>query len=174
MNIICVGNTILAAAEESGIGENWCLANNQSTCKALISGKYLSNIRYAPDGKYLRFHWNTGLTYKNKIGNLPRYSDPVWYNIKDISNILLLGLLQKHHIVTYNSKYGNAFVVHIPQQPTFNMTKDGIFYHNMRHILKNKKNAHICQEYQSHGWFHKPWKDWIVQSRTCGSNMWKT
>ena len=44
-NIMRVGYTILAAAEESGIDENWCLLYNQSTCNAFIIGKYLSNIR---------------------------------------------------------------------------------------------------------------------------------
>ena len=48
--IIHAGNTILAAASEAGIDENWCLLDNQSTCNAFINGKYLSNIRDAPDG----------------------------------------------------------------------------------------------------------------------------
>ena len=76
-NIMHVGDTILAAAEESGIDEYWCLLNNQSRCNAFINGKYLSNIRYAPDGKYLRVHCNAGVTYTNKIGDLHGYSNTV-------------------------------------------------------------------------------------------------
>ena len=57
-SIMHVGDTILAAATEARIDENWCLLNNQSTCNAFINGKYLSNIRDAPDGKYLRVHCN--------------------------------------------------------------------------------------------------------------------
>ena len=98
-----VGDTILAAAENAGIDENWCLFDNQSTCNAFINGKYLSNIRDAPAGQYLRVHFNAGVTHTNKVGDLPGYSDPVWYNPKGIANILYLGLVQKNHPVTYNS-----------------------------------------------------------------------
>ena len=140
--IINVGDTILAAAAEAGIDENWCLPDNQLTCNAFINRKYLSNIRDDSDGKYLRFHCNVGVTPTKTIGDLPGYYDPVWYNTKVIANILSLGLVQKNHPVTYNSQYGNEFVIHSPQRPTFKMTKAGIFYHDMRHILKNK-DTHI-------------------------------
>ena len=52
--------------------------------------------------------------------------------------------MQKHHLATYNSQDGNEFVVHIPHRPTFNTTKAGIFYHDMRNLLKNK-NAQIMK-----------------------------
>ena len=48
--IIHVGDTIMVAAAEAGIDENWCLINNQPTCNAFVNGKYLSNIRDTPDG----------------------------------------------------------------------------------------------------------------------------
>ena len=104
--IIHMGNTILAAAAEAGIGENWCLLNNQLACNAFINKKYLSYIRDAPDGQYLRVHCNSGVTHTNKIGDLPRYSDHMWYNPKGIANILSLGLVQKNQPVTYNSQDG--------------------------------------------------------------------
>ena len=122
-----VGNTILAAAAEAGIDENWFLLDNQSTCNAFINGKYLSNIRDAPDGQYLRVRCNAGVTHTKKIGDLPGYSDPVWYKTKGIANILPLGLVQKNHSVTYNIQDGNEFVIHIPQRPIFKMTKAGLF-----------------------------------------------
>ena len=56
--IIRVGDTILAAATESAINEDWFLLDNQSTFNALINGKYLSYTIYSPDGKYLRVHCN--------------------------------------------------------------------------------------------------------------------
>ena len=87
-------------------------------------------------------HCNAGVTHTNKIGDLPGYSDPVWYNPKGIANILSLGLVQKNHPVTYNSQYGNVFFIHSPQRPIFKMTKAGMCYHDMRHLLKNK-DAHI-------------------------------
>ena len=102
-----MGNTILAAAVEAGIDENWCLLYNQPTCNAFINLKYLSNIRDATDGQYLRVHYDSGVKHTKKIGDLPRYYDPVCYNPKIIANILSLGLVQKNHLVTYNSQDGN-------------------------------------------------------------------
>ena len=61
-NKMCVGDNILADAVESVIDENWCLINNQSTCNALINGKYLLNIKDDTDVQYLRVHWNAGVT----------------------------------------------------------------------------------------------------------------
>ena len=106
-NIMHMGDTILAAAAEARIDENWYLLDNQFTCNAFINGKYLSNIRYAPDGQYICIHCNAGVTHTNKIGDLLGYSDPVWYNPKGVANIPSLGLVQKNHPVTYNSRDGN-------------------------------------------------------------------
>ena len=57
-NIIRVGYTILATSGEASIEENGCLLDNQPTYKAFINGKYMSNIRDSPDGKYPRVHFN--------------------------------------------------------------------------------------------------------------------
>ena len=78
-----------------------------------------NTILDAPYGKYLCVHCNNGVTYTNKIGDLSVYYDPIWYNPKVIANILSLGLVQKNHPVTYNSRDGNEFVIHSPQRPTF-------------------------------------------------------
>ena len=137
-----MGDTILDGTAEDGINENWCLLDNQSTCITFINGKYLSNIRDAPYGQYLHVHCNSGVTHTNKIGDLPGYSYPVWYNPNVIANILSLALVQNNHLVTYNILYVNGFVIHSPHRPTFKMTKSGLFYHDMRHLLKNK-DAHI-------------------------------
>ena len=142
VNIMHVGDTILAASAEARIDENWCLLDNKLTCKVFVNRKYLSNIRDAPDGQYLRVHCNAGVTHTNQIGDLPGCSDPEWYDPKGIANILSLFLVQKNNPVTYKIRYGNEFVIHIPQHPTFKMTKAGLFYHDMVHLLKNKY-AHI-------------------------------
>ena len=99
-----VRDTILAAAAEAVTDENWFLLKNQSTFNVFINGKYLSNIRDAPDGKYLLVHCKAGVTHTKKIGDLPEYSEYIWYNRKVITNILSLGLAQKNHPVTYNSQ----------------------------------------------------------------------
>ena len=105
-----MGDAILAAAAESGIGENWCLLENQLTCNTFSNGKYMSNIIDDPDGQYIRVHSNTGVTYTKTIGNLPEYSNTVWYNPKGIPSILSLRLLHKHHLVIYNSQHGNEHI----------------------------------------------------------------
>ena len=75
--IINVGDTILSDAAEAGIDEIFRLLDNQSTCNTFINKKYLSNIRDVTNGKYLRFHCNTGVTHTKKIGDIPGYSYPV-------------------------------------------------------------------------------------------------
>ena len=130
-----VGDFILVAAAEAGIDE--------SIWNAFINGNYLSNIRDDPDGQCLRVHFNAGLTYINNIGEIPGYSNHVWYDPKGIANILSLGLVKKHYLVTYNSQYGNEFFIHITQLATFKMTKAGLFYHDMRHLINKKMNLHI-------------------------------
>ena len=93
-NVICVVDTILNAASELGIDENWFLLYNQSTCDAFLNVKYMSNIRNATDGQYLHVHYNAVVTYTNKIGDLPGFPNPIWYNPKGIANIISLGLVQ--------------------------------------------------------------------------------
>ena len=68
---MCVGDTILDAAAETVIDENWCLIGNKSTCNAFINGKYMSNIIKSTSEKYLCVCCNVGVTYTNKIGDLP-------------------------------------------------------------------------------------------------------
>ena len=145
-NVMRLLDTILDAAAEAVVDENWCLIDNQSMWNTFINGKYLPNIRNAPDGQYICVHYKAGVTYTNNIGDLPGHSNTVWYNSKGIANIMSLILVQKHHLVTYNSQYGNKLFIHNPQRPTFNMTKAGLFNHDTRHLLKNK-NVHIMVNY---------------------------
>ena len=73
----------------------------------------------------------------------------MWYKPKGIENILSLGLVQKNHPVTYNSRDGNEFVSHSPLRPTFNMTKAGIFNHDTRHLPKSKDSHILVNELHS-------------------------
>ena len=140
--IMNVGNTIKAVTAESGIDENGCLLDNQSTCNAFVNKKYPSNIRDAPYCQYLRVHFNEGVTHTKTIGDLHGYSDPIWYNLKGIANILSLCLVQKNQPVTYTIQDLNEFAIHIPQRPVFQITKNSIFYHDTSHLL-NIKYSHI-------------------------------
>ena len=154
-NTMCVGYTTLDVLSEASFDESWCLIDNQSTCNDFINSKYLSNIVDDSYGECFMCHYNAGITFTKNIGDLPRYSNTIWYNLKGRPKILSLRLVQKHHLVTYNSQYWNEFVVHIPQCPTFNMTKAGLFYHNMRHLIKYNKIMHIM----IHGHPYKIWRE---------------
>ena len=103
----------------------------------------MSNIIDSPDGKYSHVHYNEGVTHTNNIGELPGQSNHAWYNLKGVANILSLGLVQKQHLVTYNSQDGNEFDIHTPQGPKFKMIKAGILYQNMRYLLKNNLYAMV-------------------------------
>ena len=72
-NIISVGDTIMTAEKESGINNNWCLLENESTCNTFVYWKHLLKSRDSPDGKKIYFCCNTELIYTNKIGDLPGY-----------------------------------------------------------------------------------------------------
>ena len=72
VGIMHVGNNILATAAEAVINENWFLLDNQSICNTSINGKYLSNIRDAPNGQYLHGHCSKGVTHTKTIGDPPR------------------------------------------------------------------------------------------------------
>ena len=133
-----VGDNILDTLVEARINENLCLLNNWSKCNSFINGKYLSNIRDVPDGKYPHVHCNTGVTYTRNIGDPPIYSNHVWYKTKGIANILYLSLVRNNNLVTYNIKNGNELFFQNPQHPTLNMNKAGILYHDIRHLIKNK------------------------------------
>ena len=69
--------------------------------------KYMPNIIDDIDWQYLYVPCGAGVTYTNKIGDLPGYSNTVWCNPKGIYNILSLVLVQEHHIVTYKIQDGN-------------------------------------------------------------------
>ena len=88
-----VGYTILSAAELARIDENCFLLDNQSTCNAFINRRYLSNIRNAPDGKYLHVQYNEVVTYTNKNVDIRGYSNTVRYNPKGVPNILSIGFV---------------------------------------------------------------------------------
>ena len=76
------------------------------------------------------------------MGDLPRYSDHIWYKPKGIDTPPSLFIVQNNHLVTYSSQDENEFLFHIPQRPTFKMTKAGMLYNDMRNLLRNKY-AHI-------------------------------
>ena len=66
-----------------------------------------------------------------------------------ILSLLYLGLILRNNLVTYNRQDENYFVVYSPQWPTLNMTKAGLLYHDINHLLKNKDAQIMVNESRS-------------------------
>ena len=74
-------------------------------------------------------HCNAGVTSTNMVGDLHGYGT-VWYHPNGIANILSLSRVKEKYLVTYNSRDGNAFVVHKDDGTirTFQQSERGLFY----------------------------------------------
>ena len=67
----------------------------------------------------------------NLIGDVCSYG-MVWYHPNGITNILSLSWVKDQHPVTYDSRAGNAFVVHKPDGSTrtSHQSDHGLYYHD--------------------------------------------
>ena len=75
---------------------------------------------------------NGGSITTKKTGYLKNYGK-VWFDERDITNILCLKNVKQKYRVTYDSSTDGVFTVHKPGQHLhFVMQKDGINYHNTR------------------------------------------
>ena len=121
----------LNAGQESRIPKTWILLDNQSTVDVFHNDDLLENIRVSDNG-YMDIHCNAGVTSTNLVGDLPGYGT-VWFHPKGIANILSLNKVKDKYLVTYNSKNGNAFVVHKDDGTTrtFQQSERGLFYMDM-------------------------------------------
>ena len=77
---------------------------------------------------------NGGSITTNKKGNLKNYGD-VWFDERDITNILCLKNAKQKYWVTYDSSADGVFTVQKPGEMLhFVMHKDGLHYHNTRNL----------------------------------------
>ena len=68
---------------------------------------------------------------KNLIGYLIGYSDPVYYNLDGITNILSLSNVKQHHRVTYDKERNETFTIHkYHGSILFRECTKGLYYHN--------------------------------------------
>ena len=76
-------------------------------------------------------HTTAGVACTNLIGDV-HGCRTVWYHPNGIANILSLSQVKDQHPVTYNSRAGNAFVVHKPDGSTrmFCQSNHGLYYHD--------------------------------------------
>jgi hypothetical protein len=114
--------------KESRIPRSWILLDNQSTVDVFHNESLLKRIRVSENG-HMDIHCNAGVTSTNLVGDLPGYGT-VWYHPKGIANILSLNKVKEKYLVTYNSRDGNAFVVHKDDElsRTFQQSPRGLFY----------------------------------------------
>ena len=98
-----------------------------------MNKKCLRNIRKNPNVQVLHVHCNAVTTITNLIGDLPGFDDPIWYNPDGIVNILSLNLVRKRFKVIYDSEEydPNVFILNSPLHPYFQMSKGGLYYHDM-------------------------------------------
>ena len=83
-------------------------------------------------------HSNGGVSYVNKIANLPCYG-VVWFDENSLANSLLLANVAKKFHVTYDSKKGNQFVVYGSKNTLiFKQCERGLYYHKV--VLKPKQS----------------------------------
>jgi hypothetical protein len=114
--------------KESRIPRSWILLDNQSTVDVFHNESLLKRTRVRKNG-HKDIHCNAGVTSTNLVGDLPGYGT-VWYHPKGIANILSLNKVEEKYLVTYNSRDGNAFVVHKDDGSlqTFQQSPRGLFY----------------------------------------------
>ena len=138
-----VGDFIFIQGRSKAIDTNWCLLKNKSTCNEFVNKKYLRNTRKAPNGWVMHVHFNLGTTITDLIGDLPGFNNPIWCNQYGIEKFYLWIWLQSF-IVTYDSEgdYPNDLIINIPLHPSLWMSKGGLYYHDMHHLLK-KNDTHI-------------------------------
>ena len=75
-------------------------------------------------------HCNAGVTSTYLVGDLPGYGT-VWYHPNGIANILSLAKMQEHgYHIKYDSKDGNAFIIHKPDRSmrVFKQSDCGLYF----------------------------------------------
>jgi len=113
----------------ASIPSTWVLLDNCSTMDIFYNPNLVKNIRKG--NCPMNIHCTAGMTSTNLIADLPGYGT-IWFHLDGIANILSLSRVKRKYQVTYDSKNGNAFLVHTPDGTTrhFEESEGGLYYSN--------------------------------------------
>ena len=127
------------------VPRNWVLLDNQSTIDVFQNKELLMNVWES--GRVLNIHCNAGVASTSIVVDLPGYGE-VWLYEEGIANILSLSKVKERYRVTYDSKNGNQFVVHLRNglKQVFSQSKAALYYSMVRNntkqsTLKRKNNT---------------------------------
>ena len=109
------------------ISKLWTLLDSQSTVDVFYNQKMLRNFKQI--NVSLKIYSTGGISKTNWIGFLPGYGW-VWYHATGIANILSLAHVIKNHHVTFESRHGNAFHVHLKdgRKQVFCQSNKGLYF----------------------------------------------
>ena len=109
--------------------KNWILLDNCSTTDIFCDEELLENIKQGKTTLNLRT--NGGVLKSKMKGTLHKYGK-VWYDPRAITNILSLHNMSRKYWVTFDSRNGNKFVVHLNDNKSieFVPSKNGLYYYD--------------------------------------------
>jgi len=105
------GNKGNITGDDGKAHDEWLVGNSGAGCSVIANAALLTDIRKAPNNRYMTIHCNSGVTTVNQMGTLKGFGR-VWYNPNGIANIVSLSEVAKKHRITMDSSIDNAIYVH--------------------------------------------------------------
>ena len=84
---------------------------------------------------YVLIKCNAGMRKTNWVGNFTGYSEPVWYDLGWIANIISIGRSEKCFIISYCSENNDGLVVTHSKNGSvrcFHKSRKGLFYLDLK------------------------------------------
>eukprot|EP00957_Ditylum_brightwellii_P206733 15349708-Ditylum_brightwellii.AAC.1 len=111
------------------LSKNWILLDSQSTVSIMSNADLVTNIRKAPMMLYMGKY--AGKAHTDLICDFGGWGT-TWFHPNGIANILALHKAKDKWRVTYDSKGGNAFVIHKADcHILFIESDNGLYYHDV-------------------------------------------
>ena len=94
--------------------KNLILLGNKSTIHYFCNQEMVTNIHKSPTT--MTINTNAGNASTNLQETMPVLGD-VWFDSKDMVNVLSLALIEDKYRITYDSSIETAFIVHMRMGP---------------------------------------------------------